>query len=227
VRSAPNPGLFYARTGQLYSSTTGTLDPREATVNRNVNKAGQPASMGFNLGYDLVVPVGMVEAYGFGTFSHRNNDAWLTYRFPDAANNVPEIYPNGYSPHLHISDHDYQVAAGRAQRQGRAAAFRPLHHLWPRSVVLCGNHRAQRLDGPGQPHHLLHRPREKHRVDQQPRPAKGHQPGAGGAAGGRGRRIPRKQLFIGAGEAASYIDGGYKSPAAPRAGVLRTSGSQG
>ncbi|WP_436429734.1 hypothetical protein, partial [Enterococcus faecium] len=57
------------------------------------------------------------------TFSHRNNDAWLTYRFPDASNNIPDIYPNGYSPHLHISDHDYQVTAGIKSQKGAAINF--------------------------------------------------------------------------------------------------------
>jgi hypothetical protein len=65
-------------------------------------------------------------------------------------------------------------------------------------------------------------------VDQQPRPAKGHQPGAGGAARWPwAANIAKTPIGIGAGEAASYIDGGYKSTSGAEAGVLRTSGSQG
>src|SRR3546814_12902813 len=32
--------------------------------------------------------------------------------FPDAPNNIPELFPNGYSPHLHIYDEDFQTTAG-------------------------------------------------------------------------------------------------------------------
>src|SRR3546814_16356012 len=88
-RSAPNPGQFYARVGQLYSSTTGALDPREATVDRRVNRGGQPQVSGINFAYDLSLPVSdQVELYLFGTASRRHSDAWLTYRFPDAPNNI-------------------------------------------------------------------------------------------------------------------------------------------
>ena len=63
--------------------------------------------------YDAAWPVGdAAEFYSFGTMSRRDADAWLTYRTPDALNNVPAIYPLGYSPRLHIHESDAQWVAG-------------------------------------------------------------------------------------------------------------------
>lgn len=228
IRSAPNPGQFYARVGQLYSATTGALDPREATVDRNVNKAGQPASEGFNLGYDLNIPVGAVKFYSFGTFSHRNNDAWLTYRFPDASNNIPEIYPNGYSPHLHISDHDYQVTAGIKSQKGAAINFDFSSSYGVSLVSLVESTALNASMGPNSPT-TFYIGRTKstewtNNLDLQKDVNLGlYQP----LSVAIGAEYRQSTYGIEAGEAASYIDGGYKSTTGANAGVLRTSGSQG
>ena len=228
VRSAPNPGQFYARVGQLYSSTTGALDPREATVNRNVNRAGQPASEGFNLGYDLTVPLGGIEAYSFGTFSHRHNDAWLTTRLPDAPNNIPEIYPNGYAPHLHVSDHDYQVTAGIKSAKNASISF-DLSTSYGRNLASYVETTALNASlGPLSPTTFyIGRVKSTEwttNLDIQKDLDIGLAKPLSLAAGAEYRQ---NSYGIDAGEPASYIDGGYKSTTGANAGVLRTSGSQG
>ncbi|RVU03349.1 TonB-dependent receptor [Novosphingobium umbonatum] len=228
ARSAPNPGQFYARVGQLYSATTGTLDPREATVDRNVNKAGQPASEGFNLGYDFSVPVGSVKFYSFGTMSHRHNDAYLTFRFPDASNNIPEIYPNGYSPHLNVSDRDYQVTAGVKSQSGAAVNF-DLSSSYSTNMVSYVETTALNASmGPASPTTFyigrVKNTEWTNNLDLQKEVGLGLYQPLSVAVGGEFRQ---STYGIEAGEAASYIDGGYKSTSGVNAGVLRTSGSQG
>jgi len=104
-RGVLNPSVFYA-----------VGDPREPAPDskaRDVNQTGQPQVTGFNLSYDAATPVGdTLELYSFGTASKRHADAWLTFRTPTAANNVIQVYPNGYSPHLHLFDKDYQGVVG-------------------------------------------------------------------------------------------------------------------
>jgi iron complex outermembrane recepter protein len=228
IRSAPNTSQFYARVGQLYSSTTGALDPREATVDRNVNKAGQPASEGFNLGYDASVPVGAVEFYSFGTFSHRHNDAYLTFRDPDAANNIPEIYPNGYSPHLHVYDHDGQVAVGVKNQTADGLHF-DLSTTYGQDQVSYEETTALNASlGPASPTSFyigtVKSTEWTSNLDLQKNLDLGLAAPLSLAAGAEYRQ---STYAIYAGEPASYIDGGYKSTTGAEAGVLRTSGSQG
>jgi len=226
-RSALNPGQFYANVGKLYG-VAGTPDPREATVNRDVNHSGQPASEGFNLGYDFTAPVGNVEVYSFGTFSHRHNDAYLTYRFPDASNNIPEIFPGGYSPHLHVSDHDFQFAGGIKSAKGA-----PIHFDLSSTY---GENQASYVEtsvlnvslGPLSPTTLyigkVKATEWTTNLDLQKDIELGLAKPLSLAVGAEYRQ---GSYGLYAGEPASYIDGGYKSTTGANAGVLRTSGSQG
>lgn len=228
IRSAPNPSQFYARVGQLSTATTGTPDPREASVDRNVNKGGQPASEGFNLGYDLTVPLGAVQVYSFGTFSHRHNDAFLTYRVPDAANNIPDVFPNGYSPHLHVYDHDGQFALG-VKSTGKTGFRFDLSTTYGEDRVSYTESTALNASlGPASPTNFyigrvkstewttnLDVQKDIHWAPAQPLSL---------AVGGEYRE---STYGIEAGEPASYIDGSYRSTSGAQAGVLRTSGSQG
>jgi iron complex outermembrane receptor protein len=221
-RSAPNPAQYY------FNVAPGVRDPRELTADRNRNKGGQPESYGINLGYDATLPVGNLELYSFGTFSKRHTDAWLTYRVPMATNNIIEAYPEGYSPHLHVHDLDYQIAAGlrgdvpmgfhmdlsttyasdRAKYVETTALNASLGLNSPTTFYI-GKVRAtewtSNLD--------LHKDIELGLVEP--------------LSFALGAEYRRNSYTIGAGEPASYIDGGYRSLTGPLAGVLRTSGSQG
>jgi len=227
VRSAVNPGTFYASPGKLYGAA-GTPDPREATVDKNVNKSGQPASEGFNLSYDATAPVGGIEAYSFGTFSHRHNDAYLTYRFPDAANNIPELFPNGYSPHLHISDHDFQIAGGIKSAVGApirfdlSTTYGENQSSYVESTVLNVSL------GTASPTTLyigkVKSTEWTTNLDLQKDFELGLEKPLSLAVGAEYRQ---SSYGISAGQPESYIDGGYKTTTGAEAGVLRTSGSQG
>jgi len=230
-RSGPNPGQFYAKLGSLYPGpASGTPDPREATVDRSsVNKGGQPQVTGVNGAYDLSIPVGdTTEFYSFGTASKRHSDAWLTYRFPDAPNNIPELFPEGYSPHLHIYDRDYQVAAGL-----RGDVTDGLHY--DLSTTYAQNSARYRETtvvnaslGPASPTNLyigkVTSQEWTTNLDFQTDFDLGLADALSVAFGAEYRW---NSYAIGAGEPASYIDGGYRSTTGPNARVLRTSGSQG
>jgi iron complex outermembrane receptor protein len=71
---------------------------------------GDPAStresVGFNAGYYLGDDV---ELYGFGTYAHRNAEAYQNYRPPSV---LPQVYPNGFVPTETVNENDYSVTAG-------------------------------------------------------------------------------------------------------------------
>ncbi|WHO37565.1 TonB-dependent receptor [Sphingobium sp. AP49] len=228
-RSALNPGQFYARVGQLYSSTTGALDPREATVDRDVNRGGQPQVSGINFAYDAALPVSeAAELYLFGTASRRHSDAWLTYRFPDASNNIPEIFPNGYSPHLHIYDEDFQVAGGI--RGDLSDTFHyDLSSTFARDWVKYRESSVLNVSlGPTSPTDMyigsVTAKEWTTNLDLQKTVDLGLADPLLIAVGAEYRW---NSYAIGAGDPESYIDGGYRSTAGANAGILRTSGSQG
>lgn len=229
VRSAPNEGRFYAYQGQLYSATSGTPDPREATVDRNVNKGGQPQVYGGNLSYNLVMPTdGGVEFYSFGTGSKRQADAYLTFRYPDASNNIPEIFPNGYIPHLYLDDTDYQVAGG-VRGEGPGGIRFDFSTTYAMNRIKYREETALNVSlGPDGPTEFdigsLKNTQWTTNLDLSKEIDLGLAEPLLVAVGGEYRE---DGFTIGAGEPNSYIDGGYVSVTGANAGVIRTSGSQG
>jgi iron complex outermembrane recepter protein len=71
---------------------------------------GDPAStresVGYNAGYYLGDDV---ELYGFGTYAHRNAEAYQNYRPPSV---LPAIYPNGFVPVETVNENDFSVTTG-------------------------------------------------------------------------------------------------------------------
>jgi iron complex outermembrane receptor protein len=71
---------------------------------------GDPAStresVGYNAGYYLGDDV---ELYGFGTYAHRDAQAYQNYRPPSV---LPEVYPDGFVPVETINENDYSVTTG-------------------------------------------------------------------------------------------------------------------
>ncbi len=221
-RSAPNPLQFYP------NIAPGVPDPREATADRNRNRGGQPQADGVNLSFDSSMPIGDVELYSFGTWSKRHTDAWLTYRVPQAINNIVEIFPEGYSPHLHVRDRDYQ-AAGGVRGDG------PLGFHFDLSTTYASD-RADYVEttalnvslGPtGPTTFFIGKVRATEwtsNLDLQRDIEIGLVEPLSFALGAEYRENGYR---IGAGEPNSYIDGKYKSSSGPLAGMLRASGSQG
>ena len=109
-----NRGVPY--TGRFFGAYTGgpAADPREATVDRNINHPGAPSIQLYTFGNDFQYPVtDTTDFYSFGTYSSRNSRAWLTPRLPNqTANQIVQVYPLGYSPHLRLQDADFQQTGG-------------------------------------------------------------------------------------------------------------------
>ncbi len=100
-------------TAVLYPLIAGKPDPRELTANRHTAHPGAPASQLYVGSYNGEYELGDgVKLYSFGTLSSRYSAAWLTYRQPNASNNIISVYPDGYAPRLFLHDRDYQFAVG-------------------------------------------------------------------------------------------------------------------
>jgi iron complex outermembrane receptor protein len=85
----------------------GTFQPGHGYYNPiEGDPASTRESVGFNAGYFLGDDV---ELYGFGTYAHRDAEAYQNYRPPSV---LPEIYPNGFVPTETINENDYSVTGG-------------------------------------------------------------------------------------------------------------------
>jgi iron complex outermembrane receptor protein len=112
-QNASNRAVPIASTVVLYPLVSGQPDPREATADRLVTKnygafPTQQINTGYNAGYD----VGQIHLYSFGTYSQRNSELNFTFRAPNAAASLPQIYPNGFRPTLNIKEEDFEFALG-------------------------------------------------------------------------------------------------------------------
>ncbi|MGA0601229.1 TonB-dependent receptor domain-containing protein [Caulobacter sp. KR2-114] len=99
---------------QIYPKINGQLDPREASVNRLITwNYGQLPQRGANLGYNGHYDLNdNVQFYSFGTYSWRRSDLNFTFRSPNSANTIPQLYPEGFRPDLVIEENDYEFAVG-------------------------------------------------------------------------------------------------------------------
>jgi iron complex outermembrane receptor protein len=112
-QDASNRAVPIASSVQLYNRINGLPDPREATADRLVTKNyGAFPQKSFNLGYNAGYDFGGIEFYSFGTFSQRNSELNFTFRAPNNAASLPQIYPNGFYPELDIHEQDYEFALG-------------------------------------------------------------------------------------------------------------------
>lgn len=219
VKSSPIAGQFYP-----------TGDPRNADPDRIRAKYGQPEVVGGNLSYDLMLPLGeSSEFYSFGTASKRHAAGWLTYRLPAAANNIIEVFPEGYIPRIHVHDEDFQFAAG-IRGDGPAGIHFDLSTTYSQDDVKYVHSPSLNASlGPASPTRFyLGKVRSNEwttNLDLQREFEIGLAEPLFLAVGAEYRE---NKFMIGAGEPASYVDGGYVSlPGAWLAGALRTAGSQG
>jgi iron complex outermembrane receptor protein len=85
----------------------GTFQPGHGYYNPiEGDPASTRESVGFNAGYYLGDDV---ELYGFGTYAHRDAQAYQNYRPPSV---LPEVYPNGFVPTETVNENDYSVTSG-------------------------------------------------------------------------------------------------------------------
>ncbi len=207
-----------------------TPDPREATVNRHTSHPGSPAVQLFSLGYSAGSPItDDIELYSFGTFSSRNTAAWLTFRNPNATNNITAVYPDGYTPRLFLKDRDFQVAAGAKGRELLGFDW-DLSSTFSRDSVDYYENALNASLGPASPTRFyigtLKFQEWTTNLDVTREVATGWFVKPLFVAAGLEYRDDEFQIE--AGEPASYVNGGYVAPAgSPQAGVVFAGGSQG
>ncbi len=216
--------------GTLYFPVNGQPDPRELTFDRNVNKPGQPQVAAFNISYDAKLPISDgLELYSFSTFSKREANSWLTFRAPNASNNVIEVYPDGYIPKLFVRDEDYQIAAGLRGSLGAGFRF-DLSTTYSRNYVDYDQTTSLNASlGPqGQTDFYIGSLKG---TEWTTNLDLSHEFDLGLAEAlffAVGAEYRENGFSIIAGEPASYTDGGYRAPPGqPLAGVIRQAGSQG
>ncbi|MEJ7927342.1 TonB-dependent receptor [Sphingobium sp. AN641] len=220
VDGSPIGGTFYP-----------TGDPRNADPDRFRGKAGQPEVIGGNVGYDAMMPIGdSLEAYSFGTFSKRHAAGWLTYRTPVALNNIIEIYPEGYIPRIHVYDEDFQYALGLRGEVGGGVHV-DVSSTYSRNEIKYKHTTSLNPSmGPASPTTFyLGKIRFTEWTNNLDLSKEFELGLAEPLSVAVGAEYKKNTFFIGEGEPASYIDGGYRSPpGALWAGVQRTGvGAQG
>lgn len=97
---------------QMYDEIDGEPDPREATFNRLNHVVGDASYEGFGLVLNAGAQAGEGELYAFATYSERETQSGAFYRLPNASNNVPEVYPDGFLPEIAPETKDLSVTAG-------------------------------------------------------------------------------------------------------------------
>jgi iron complex outermembrane receptor protein len=203
-------------------------DPREATADRQTTHPGQPEAQIASLSYDASTPLAdTITFYSFSTVAVRRTDAWLTYRNPIAPNNIPEVYPDGYSPRLRVHDTDFQIAAG-IRGEGLAGFDWDLGTTYGYNRASYNEHGLNASMGPQSPTYFY---LGKVVATEWTTDLELRRNFDIGAAGPLlldfGASFRRNTYEIGPGEPASYIDGGYRNTTGLNANLARQAGAQG
>lgn len=73
---------------------------------------GDPAVEALGLWFSAAVPLAGGELYGFGTAGHSDTEGATFFRYPDGADNLTAIYPQGFLPITTGEDDDLALTAG-------------------------------------------------------------------------------------------------------------------
>lgn len=93
--------------------SNGRLDPREATIDRDVYRIGQSAYTIKSGLVNLRLPVSEgIELYGFGGYSRTDGVSEAFFRRAGQDENVRALYPDGYRPATKVRFDDFTVSAG-------------------------------------------------------------------------------------------------------------------
>lgn len=104
-------GNFGSGTGLTPSA--GTLDPREATIDRNLWVSGEPAYINNSVFVNAKLPLSNgLTAYGFGGYNKLDGTSFNFFRRAGQDETVRAIYPNGFMPLQMITLTNYSAAAG-------------------------------------------------------------------------------------------------------------------
>jgi len=102
-------GLFYPRL------PNGDLDPREATVDRQLARSYGRSNRDviLNGSYNAELPLGdNLTLYSFSTLSYRNIKDARGVSPANRVDSLPQIYPNGYNRYRRIYERDFQATFG-------------------------------------------------------------------------------------------------------------------
>ena len=114
-------GALVANSGAFGSGLTPpttpnvVLDPREATVNRNVWRYGDADVVEQTFFFNAALPLrpaGALELYAFGGYGLSEATSNASFRRPADINNVRAIYPNGFLPFLDTDSTNVSLGAG-------------------------------------------------------------------------------------------------------------------
>lgn len=109
-----------------------TLDPREASVDRNLWRFADSGDLEEYTGIaNFSKPLGSVELYGFGGYRLSKAHSNASFRRPGQDENVRALYPNGFLPFINTRSTDYSAAVGL---KGEVAGWG-----WDLSTVYGGN----------------------------------------------------------------------------------------
>ncbi|MGZ3275240.1 MAG: TonB-dependent receptor plug domain-containing protein [Caulobacteraceae bacterium] len=224
-RGVPFTGRFFA----AYAGGPAT-DPREATVDRNINHPGQPAIQLYSVSDDYEYPItDTVDLYAFGTLSSRYSRAWLTPRLPNqTANQILEVYPLGYSPQLRLIDHDLQQNFG-VKGENLYGFTWDFSTSFSQDNVDFHEDSLNASYGPASPTRFylgsMQAQESTTNLDLTRSVPTGFFAKPLFLAGGVEYRWD--QLMIKKGDPASYLDGGYVATSGPDKGIVNQAGAQG
>jgi iron complex outermembrane receptor protein len=93
--------------------SNGALDPREATINRQVFRFGDQPSTNRQLFVNFVAPAfDTAEVYAFGGYNRLDGDIEYFFRRAGQNETLRSLYPDGYRPRLDTRIENYSVAMG-------------------------------------------------------------------------------------------------------------------
>ncbi len=98
-KDATNRSGFDKR--EQFARINGELDPRELTFNRYNHKFGKPEIDATTFIYNFGMPINSeMELYSFGSYGVREGLSAGFYRRAKDGRNVPEVYSEGFLPHI-------------------------------------------------------------------------------------------------------------------------------
>ncbi|MBD8546772.1 TonB-dependent receptor plug domain-containing protein [Sphingomonas sp. CFBP 8760] len=99
--------------GTGLTPSNGTLDPREATIDRNVFRFGDQPNTNAQLFYNFVAPASEnVELYAFGGYNRLDGDIEYFFRRAGQDETIRSINPDGYRPILDSKIENLSTAIG-------------------------------------------------------------------------------------------------------------------
>lgn len=102
-----NVTLDYLRKG----NTNRPADPKQYDIFRN--QFGDASLENFGTFFNSRFSINKdATFYAFGGFNNRNTDAYAWTREADSDRNIPQIYPNGFDPHILSNIKDQSLSAG-------------------------------------------------------------------------------------------------------------------